>query len=84
MALSGRRRDAAVNYLKAKGISIGRITTSIHGEKDPVAINETRTGEDSPEGRQYNRRVELIIRDPSGGVKAADTDFAFGKPETVN
>jgi outer membrane protein OmpA-like peptidoglycan-associated protein len=75
MSLSGRRRDAAVRYLRAKNISEGRITTSTHGEKDPVAINETKAGDDSPEGRQYNRRVELIIRDPSGSVKAADTDF---------
>lgn len=75
MGLSGRRRDAAVNYLQKRGISIGRITTSTHGEKDPVAINQTKTGDDSPEGRQYNRRVELIIRDPAGSVKAADTDF---------
>ena len=75
LALSGRRRDAAVNYLKAKGISSAKITTSIHGENSPVAINETSAGTDSPEGRQFNRRVELIIRDPQGTVKAADLDF---------
>lgn len=74
-ALSARRRDAAVAYLKSRGISSGRITATIHGENDPAAINQTPGGEDSPEGRQYNRRVELIVRDPQGGVKAADTDF---------
>ncbi|MFK7969456.1 MAG: OmpA family protein [Bacteroidia bacterium] len=74
-ALSARRRDAAIEYLKAKGIAASRIKASIHGENDPVAINQTQNGEDSPAGRQYNRRVELIIRDPKGAVKAADTDF---------
>lgn len=74
-ALSARRRDAAIAYLKSLGIASGRIQSSIHGEVEPVAINETNAGTDSPEGRQFNRRVELIIRDPQGTIKAADQDF---------
>lgn len=34
-----------------------------HGESRPVASNETQEGEDDPEGRAQNRRVEFVLRD---------------------
>ncbi len=54
--LSERRAQAVKNYLIAQGVASGRITALGFGESLPVATNET------PEGRQANRRVELEIR----------------------
>ena len=53
--LSERRAESAAAYLFEKGIRPGRITTMGKGEADPIATN------DSDEGRQLNRRVEVVI-----------------------
>lgn len=53
--LSEARADAVRDYLVARGVAAGRITTTGRGESTPVAPNETAAG------RQQNRRVELII-----------------------
>ncbi len=53
--LSQRRADAAANYLSTQGVARTRIQTSGKGESEPVATN------DSDEGRQQNRRVEVAI-----------------------
>ena len=52
--LSENRANAVKAYLKAQGVS-AEITTQGYGESRPVATNETA------EGRQQNRRVEIII-----------------------
>mgnify|MGYP000979972362 CR=1 FL=1 len=52
--LSENRANAVKEYLKAQGVS-AEITTQGYGESRPVATNETA------EGRQQNRRVEIII-----------------------
>lgn len=60
--LANRRKDAAINYLINKGISKDRIVGFYHGEVEPIAKNEV--GEkDVPEGRKFNRRVELIVKE---------------------
>ena len=59
--LSENRARAVVDYLTQKGIAPERFVAKGMGEDQPVAINETQTGEDSPEGRQLNRRVEIKI-----------------------
>ena len=64
-ALSNRRAGNAKAYLVSKGIDAARIKTSINGEKDPVAKNEVGS-QDSEAGRQFNRRVELYVKDKSG------------------
>lgn len=51
--LSERRAEAVVNYLADRGIKKERLTTKGFGENQPTAPNDTR------EGRQKNRRVEL-------------------------
>jgi len=51
--LSARRAEAVVNYLIEKGIATARITSVGFGESRPVATNDT------PAGRQLNRRVEI-------------------------
>ena len=51
--LSERRAEAVVNYMVDRGIQRERLTTKGFGETQPAASNDTR------EGRQKNRRVEL-------------------------
>jgi len=55
MDLSQRRADAASSYLQSLGVSSARIRTSGRGEREPVQSNDTE------EGRQRNRRVEVAI-----------------------
>lgn len=55
LALSERRAKAVVQYMVSKGINKKRITTLFYGESKPVASNDT------PEGREKNRRVEFKI-----------------------
>lgn len=53
--LSERRAQSAGEYLTTQGISRVRLTLTGKGESEPVASNETE------EGRQLNRRVEVAI-----------------------
>lgn len=53
--LSERRAESASDYLSRQGLDSGRLTTTGKGESEPVAPNETE------EGRQQNRRVEVAI-----------------------
>lgn len=55
--LSERRAESVKNYLVANGFSKGGITTEGYGQSQPIAPNNTT------EGRQKNRRVELVIVD---------------------
>lgn len=54
-ALSERRARSVSAWLAARGIPAGRLTARGHGEAKPVADNGTA------EGRQRNRRVEVVI-----------------------
>jgi outer membrane protein OmpA-like peptidoglycan-associated protein len=62
-ALSQRRADSVRSYLVRQGIGSGRLTASGMGTSDPVA------GNDSAAGRQQNRRVEVIISNPSAALR---------------
>lgn len=62
--LSERRAQAVAQALRAAGIESERITTRGLGEQYPVATNET------PAGRQQNRRVEITILNP--GSRSAE------------
>ena len=62
-ALSQRRADSVRSYLVRQGIGSGRLTASGMGTSDPVA------GNDSAFGRQQNRRVEVIISNPSAALR---------------
>jgi len=67
-ALSMRRANSAKRYLLSKGINSSRISTETFGEVNPIAKNELADGADTEVGRQFNRRVEIIIMDQDGLV----------------
>lgn len=67
--LSSRRGLSAKRYLINKGISASRISTDVNGETTPIAKNSTMDGKDLPEGRQYNRRVQFVLRDANNQVR---------------
>lgn len=54
--LSARRAQAVAGVLLEEGVAPSRVRALGRGESEPVASNLT------PEGRQQNRRVEVIIR----------------------
>lgn len=54
-ALSERRASSVAQYLESRGVNPQRIITVGAGETRPIASNDT------PEGRQANRRVELSL-----------------------
>ena len=62
--LSERRAQAVKDYLVARGIDAGRLESKGYGESQPVDSNETA------EGRELNRRVEMKILD-SGAAPPA-------------
>ena len=57
--LSERRADSVRSYLMHQGVDSARLSASGKGSRAPVA------GNDSAEGRQQNRRVEVIINNPA-------------------
>jgi outer membrane protein OmpA-like peptidoglycan-associated protein len=62
MALSERRASSVVTWLTTNGgIAAGRLKAKGFGKTRPVAANKNPDGSDNPEGRQKNRRVEVII-----------------------
>ena len=59
--LSERRAASVKTWLGAHGVSTS-MTTRGWGATKPVAPNVLPNGHDDPEGRQKNRRVEIVVR----------------------
>lgn len=59
--LSEKRAKSAIDYLVAKGISVERFVAKGMGKENPIAININSDGSDNPDGRQFNRRVDVKI-----------------------
>lgn len=59
--LSLRRAQTVMAELAAGGVMKEKIRSVGHGERFPVAPNQTASGRDDPQGRAQNRRVEVII-----------------------
>jgi len=57
--LSVARATNVVRFLQDSGVPPERLVASGRGEYDPVATNDT------PEGRQKNRRIEIMLIDQS-------------------
>jgi outer membrane protein OmpA-like peptidoglycan-associated protein len=64
--LSERRADSVKRYLVGRGVQSNRLSSAGRGENAPVADNET------PAGRQQNRRVEVVISEADGVKKTAN------------
>jgi outer membrane protein OmpA-like peptidoglycan-associated protein len=56
MQLSQKRADSVAQYLQAQGVAAMRVSTQGVGPQNPIASNNTI------EGKQANRRVELLLR----------------------
>jgi outer membrane protein OmpA-like peptidoglycan-associated protein len=61
LGLSTRRANTVGDHLKTNAAISSRITVNGYGESHPVAMNTHPDGKDYPEGRKYNRRVEIIF-----------------------
>jgi outer membrane protein OmpA-like peptidoglycan-associated protein len=62
MKLSENRADAVKAWLVQNASVAGsRISTRGWGETKPIAPNKKPDGSDDPEGRQKNRRVEIVL-----------------------
>jgi outer membrane protein OmpA-like peptidoglycan-associated protein len=60
--LSDRRAKSVKDWLvKKEGLKDVHFATSGFGAKKPVVSNTKPDGSDDPEGRQKNRRVEIVI-----------------------
>ncbi len=66
LTLSRNRAQSVANYLESQQVTATRFTIMGYGESQPVATN------DSAEGRQANRRVELAIMANDKLKKAAE------------
>jgi len=71
--LSERRAESVRDYFVQQGIPAGSIEARGFGKTEPIASNDT------PEGRQQNRRVELILSGDAIGTddKLAPTPAAY-------
>jgi outer membrane protein OmpA-like peptidoglycan-associated protein len=75
MQLSQRRAQSVRDYLIQQGVSEASIAARGLGKTAPVASNDTA------EGRQQNRRVELVLSGEAIGV-ANTADSSAGAPTT--
>ncbi len=89
--LSLRRAQAVADWIKTNSGRSAAVEGK--GERDPVAANTKPDGSDDPDGRQKNRRVEIVIKptavatdkatpppDPGGPTAASDSSFG-AKPK---
>ena len=73
--LSERRSDSVRDYLAEEGVPASSMTAKGFGKTQPVASNDT------PEGRQRNRRVELVVSGDAIGKQAAGTPVSANTPQ---
>lgn len=62
LELSLDRANAVLQELTQRGLDVP-VEVNGFGESQPVAPNESPDGEDNPNGRALNRRVEIVIRE---------------------
>ncbi len=61
LQLAHKRSGEVVSYLVSKGIPRESFISKAAGKSDFIARNKREDGADSPEGRRYNRRVEINL-----------------------
>jgi len=59
--LSERRANSVRASLASRGLPVDQLNIRGFGKSHPVAQNERPDGSDDPEGRQKNRRVEVVL-----------------------
>ncbi|MDD3296901.1 MAG: OmpA family protein [Candidatus Omnitrophica bacterium] len=74
--LSAQRALSVLAYLESEGVSPLRLSATGYGEYKPVASNDT------VEGRQSNRRVEIVIL-PRTIKKAEDTIVEIDETDII-
>jgi outer membrane protein OmpA-like peptidoglycan-associated protein len=74
MELSGMRADGVRDYLAQEGVPVSSMTAQGFGKAQPVASNDT------PDGRQKNRRVELVVNGDAIGNSSAAPPAATSAP----
>jgi outer membrane protein OmpA-like peptidoglycan-associated protein len=65
--LSERRADTVRDFLIEQGVAGSAVTAQGFGKANPVASNDT------PDGRQKNRRVQLVVNGAAIGTQAGST-----------
>src|SRR5215471_15420357 len=73
--LSERRADSVRDFLAEQGVPGSSITARGFGKTQPVASNDTA------EGRQRNRRVELVVNGDAIGGASASASNASGSQQ---
>ena len=68
LKLSQERANACSEYLISKGISNARISAVGYGRAKPIAPNTLPNGQDNPDGRQLNRRVEFTVKESESRI----------------
>jgi len=63
-ALSERRATTVRDYLKSHGLKATDVTAIGFGSTRPLTEERKPDGSDNPEGRAFNRRVEIVVRPP--------------------
>jgi outer membrane protein OmpA-like peptidoglycan-associated protein len=71
--LSERRAQAVADALQMRGVPLDRVQVEGLGKEFPVASNET------PAGRQQNRRVEIVFSDDSGRFAQGETTHSSSR-----
>ena len=72
-ALSDRRAVAVIQELIAAGVKSDRISKRVFGEDKPLEPNRRPDGTDNSEGRAKNRRVALLIENPTNATRKPGT-----------
>lgn len=65
--LARQRVESAKSYLLTKNIASSQISIQAFGESWPVAKNDLNNSIDLPQGRKFNRRVEILLINTSSG-----------------
>ena len=58
--LSSKRANEVVRYLTSKGVNPAVISAKGRGDQHPIAANDAKPG------RAQNRRIELVVEQPTG------------------
>jgi OOP family OmpA-OmpF porin len=77
MRLSDGRAKSVMEYFTSHGVDAGRLAAKGFGESKPLASNDT------PEGKETNRRVEFLITEQDEVKKTFEIDPKTGKRREI-